>query len=119
MATIKLTDQLGLDLDAELGDTSALLKYARQLPSLKFQDLNLKQLGVLTLDQPALNSLSTGISFDEPVVLGDGAPSLTIAAGVTGSLKVIRTAGDLPGHGDPIELPADQCYLACDIEATA
>jgi len=112
MATINLTDQLGLNLDAELGDTSALLKYARKLPSLKFRDLDLKQLGGLTLDQPALRSLSTGISFDEPVVLGDGAPSLTVSAGVTGSLKIIRNAEGLPGHDDPIELPADQCYLA-------
>ena len=50
MPTIPLTDQLGLNLDAQLADASALLKYARQLPTLQLNDLDLKKIGGLTLD---------------------------------------------------------------------
>jgi hypothetical protein len=118
MPTIKLTDQFGLNLDAQLGDTSALLKYIRQLPSMRFEDVDLNKLAGLTLDQPALTSLSTGISFQDPVVLGEGAPALTVAAGVSGSLQIVRKAEDLPGHGDPIDLPDANCYVAFAIDAT-
>src|SRR5579872_1644398 len=101
MATIQISDQFGLTLDVQPADTSALLKYAQQLPSLQLQNLDLKKLAGLTLDQPAITSLSTGISFQAPLSLGDGAPALTVAAGVAGSLKVIHDAEDLPGHDDP------------------
>lgn len=119
MAAIQISDQFGLNLDAQPADTSALLKYARQLPSLRLQNLDLKKMGGLTLDEPALTSLSTGISFQDPLNLGDGAPALTVAAGVAGSFKLIHDADDLPVHGDPIDLPPDTRYLAFGIEATA
>src|SRR5215469_1993581 len=103
MATIHITDQFGLNVDAQLGDTSALLKYVKQIPSLQLQGLDLKKLGGLTLDQSPIKSLSTGISFQEPINLGDGTPALTVAAGVAGSLMVIADAVVLPGYDDPIE----------------
>ena len=119
MATIKLTDQFGLDLDVQPADTSALLKYAGQIPTLRLQDLDLKKVGGLTLDQPALTRLATGIAFQDPLTLGAGAPALTVAAGVSGSIQLLRDAKDLPAHDDPIELAADECYVAFAIEATA
>src|ERR1017187_3884783 len=88
MPTIKLTDQLGLDEEVTLADSSALLQYFRQVPSLRLDSLDLAKLGGLTLDQPALTSLSTGISFDKPIPIGAGAPDLSIQAGVHGSIAL-------------------------------
>ena len=119
MATIPVSDQFGLKLDVKPADTSALLKYAKQLPSLQLQNLDLKKLGGLTLDQPAIKALTTGLSFQEPLDLGDGAPALTVSAGIAGSFRVIADADGLPGHDDPIELDATARYVAVGIEATA
>jgi hypothetical protein len=118
MPTIALTDQFGLDVDAQPAPTSALLKYFQQLPSLRFDSLDLGKLGGLTLDQPAIQSLSTGVSFQDPVNLGDGAPALSVAAGAHASLKIICNAHDLPGQDQTIESRPDTCYVSLGIEAT-
>jgi hypothetical protein len=117
MATISVTDQLGLDVDAKPAPTSALLKYFQQLPSLKLDQLDLGKVGGLTLDQPAIHAFSTGVSFQKPVDLGDGAPSLSVGAGVHGSLAIISDADDLPG--DDQTMAPDTCYVSFGIEATA
>jgi len=119
MPTIPLTDQFGLTLDAKPAATSALLKYFEQLPSLRLDSLDLSKVGGLTLDQPAIQSLSTGLSFQNPVNLGQGLPTLTVAAGACASLKLITKPEDLPGHEDAPKPPAGTCHLALTIEATA
>ena len=119
MPTIKLTDQFGLYLDAQPAAASALLKYFQQLPSLRLDQLDLKKLGGLTLDEPAVRSLKTGVSFQNPVNVGAGAPELAIGTGVHGSIEIITDAGDLPGHDDAVDLPPDTCYVAFEMEATA
>jgi hypothetical protein len=115
--TITLTDRFGLDVDAQPAPTSALLKYFQQLPSLRFDTLDLGKLGGLTLDQPAIQSLSTGVSFQDPVNLGDGAP-LSVAAGANASFQIISDADDLPGQDQTMESRPDTCYVALGIEAT-
>jgi len=119
MATIPLTDKLGLELNAEPAETSALLKYVQQLPKLHLDSLDLSKIGGLTLDQPALTSLTTGVSFQDPITLSAGGPALTVAAGVSGSIGLIADVGGLPGNDDSMELAADACYLEFKIEATA
>jgi len=54
MPTIKLTDQFGLDIDAQPAPTSALLKYVQQIPSLRLDSLDLKKVGGMTLEQAAI-----------------------------------------------------------------
>jgi hypothetical protein len=115
MPTIALTDKFGLDIDAQLASTAALLQYVKQVPSLRFDDLDLKKVGGLTLDQPAIQSLSTGVSFQDPINFTGG--TFTASAGAHGSIKVICDADDLPGRDDSIDLPAGQCYLSFGIDA--
>lgn len=119
MPTISLTDKLGLDLDAQPAPTSALLKYFQQIPALRLDSLDLAQVGGLTLDQPALRSLTTGVSFQNPVSLGSGAPSLSIGAGVHGSIRLLTDADDLPGSGDLVTDLSDACYVCAEVEANA
>ncbi len=115
MPTIALTDKLGLDIDGQLAPTAALLQYVRQVPSLRFDDLDLKKLGGLTLDQPAIQSLATGVSFQNPVDFAGG--TFTASAGVHGSIKVTCDADDLPGRDGSMEVPAGDCYFSFGIEA--
>lgn len=116
MPTIPLSDELGLDVSAQLAPTATLLQYVQQVPSLRFDDLDLKKLGGLTLAQPAIQSLTTGVSFRNPVDFADA--TLTVGAGAHGSISVITDAYYLPGHDNSIELAADQCYFSFGIEAT-
>ena len=119
MATINLTDQLGLDVGTEAGDTSALLKYFKQLPSMRLDSLDLSKIGGLTLDRPALKALSTGLSFNDPIQLGDNGNTLTVDAGVHASLRFITDADDLPEEVSD-DKPADPvCYVSFRVEATA
>jgi len=122
MTTIKLTDQLGLDEDVTLADSSALLQYFRQLPSLRLDSLDLAKLGGLTLDQPALTSLCTGVSFDKPIPIGAGSPELSIQAGVHGSFALVKRA---PGTtsltdvlADDVDVPEGACYVCLGMDAS-
>jgi hypothetical protein len=118
MATIKLSDQFGLDINAQPAERSALLKYFQQLPALRFDSLDLSKVGGLTLDQPAVEALSSGLSFEKPVDLGEGAPALSVAAGAHASFAVITDVSDLPGHDDPVDNLANTCYVSFGIQAT-
>src|ERR1039458_5125864 len=113
MTTIKLTDQLGLDEDVTLAPSSALLQYFQQVPSLRLDSLDLAKLGGLTLDQPALTALSAGISFEQPIPIGAGAPNLSVQAGVHGSFALIKRApgtASLPDVlADDIDIPENAC----------
>ena len=67
MPTIKLTDQLGLTVDAEINPDSSIAKYIKDLSKLKFPNLNFEELKNVILDQVPVKSLNTGIEFEQPV----------------------------------------------------
>ncbi|HTT60752.1 MAG TPA: hypothetical protein VMG35_02895 [Bryobacteraceae bacterium] len=119
MATIKLTDQLGLDVDAQVPPSSSFLQYFKELPSLILNHVDLSKVGGLTLDQPAIQSLTSGISFAEPVGASDA--GLTIQAGLHGSLEFISRTPALETLPDvaaeTVEIPKDTCYVAFGVEA--
>jgi hypothetical protein len=119
MTTIKLTDQFGLDIDVQPSPDFSLPKYLQQVAALRFDSLDLTKLGGLTLDQPALQSLSTGLTLQGPISLGDGGTTLSAGGGTHASIKLITRASDLPGNDDSMKAPADVCYVAFGIEATA
>ncbi len=120
MPTIKLTDQTGWDVDVQPADFSALLKYFQQLPGLRLNTVDLSKVGGLTLDQPALTSLRTGVSFEEGIPVGEGTPDISIRAGLHASLSVIgRAPGaeSLAVSADDIEIAPGTCYLSFAIDA--
>src|SRR5258708_39931747 len=88
MPAIKLSDGFALNADVQLAPFSALLRYVKSLPSL-IAGTDLSRIGGLTLSDPAVTSLKTGLSFSQPIEFGQGAPALTIQAGVQGSISVI------------------------------
>ncbi len=122
MANIKLTDQFGLDVDVPPSTTSALRKYFQQLPPLKLENLDISKFGGLTLDQPIVASLTTGISFQDSIPVGTGAPDFSIQAGVHGSLALIgrtpatTTIPDLLAAD--VDIPEGTCYVLFAIDGS-
>ncbi len=125
MPSIKLTDQFGADVDVQLAPASALLAYAKQIPALVLQGADLKKAGGLTLDQPALTALTTGLSFSNPLELGEGAAELSIQAGVHGRFAILarRPGSDQlfasDAIGEDIEIPDGSCYVCAGLQASA
>src|SRR5512140_2520655 len=87
MPNIKLSDQAGLDIDVTPAPDSALLRYLQQIPSLKLDALDFKKIGGLTLAEPAVKSLASGVAFDQPVALGDRGLNLSIGVAAHASLQ--------------------------------
>jgi hypothetical protein len=122
MATIKLTDDLGLDADIQLAPFSSLLKYFQQLPALRLTNGDFSKAGGLTLDQPALTALTSGLSFANSVSIGPGANALSISAGAHGSLELIQptpTVANLPDvYSGDIGIAAGTCYVGLGVQAS-
>ena len=123
MPSIKITDRLGANIDAQLAPVSSLLKYVRDLPGLILQGGDIAQLEILKLNDPVVRSLAPSLSFQQPVSLGTGAAQLTIGADAGASFEVIsRTAQNTAlfapdDYGANIEIPAAACYVALGFHA--
>jgi hypothetical protein len=111
MATIKITDQLGATVDAQLGSTSAWLKYARGAADMLLAGTPISQLQTLKLSEPSIRSLNAGLAFKEPVSLGSGVPPLNIGANAGISFRLVQGAVE-------DEAPPDgTCYAALGFNA--
>ncbi|MCM3869867.1 MAG: hypothetical protein ND895_04070 [Pyrinomonadaceae bacterium] len=121
MPSIKLTDQVGVDVEVELKENSAIAKYLKDLSKLKLSKLQFEDLKNIPLDQVPLKTLETGITFEQPIGLGVDDTELTIAAGVSGGLKLLSAKDkqlfDTEVFGDPITIRDDQIYVGA--QATA
>ncbi len=115
MPTIRLSDQLGAVVEVQPAETSALLRYFRALPDLALRNGDLTQAAGLTLDQPAVRSFKTGLSFKDKIDLGNGL-DLSVRAGADGSFSV-----EGPPHlfGDDVEIPESGCYTRLAFDASA
>jgi hypothetical protein len=121
MPTIKLTDQVGLEVDAELNKDAALAKYLKDAAAFKFQKIDFASLQKIPLDQAPVKSVDTGIDFKQKVGLGVDNTELTIAAGVSGGLK-LHTARDKQlfdpdVFGDQIPIHDGEIFLSAHLQA--
>ena len=121
MPTIKLTDQVGLEIAAELNKDSALAKYLKDAAAFKFPKIDFASLQKIPLDQAPVKSVDTGIEFKQKVGLGVDNTELTIAAGVSGGLK-LHTAKDEQlfdpdVFGDPIAIHDGEIFLSAHAQA--
>src|SRR5579872_3098241 len=118
MATIKITDQFGLDIAAQTAPWSTLVKYVLQVPTLRLDNLDLGKLGGLTLDDPAIRLVTTGVSFQNPFDLTAAGTTLGVSAGAHGSLQIIKDADDLPGDTST-GIRQDTVYVSVGLKTTA
>jgi hypothetical protein len=122
MPTVPLTGDLGLDANVTLAPFSSLLKYFQQLPALRLSNGDFSKAAGLTLDQPALTAVSSGISFDKAVASGPDGSTLSISAGLHGSLALFQRTPALTALpdviADDIEIVDGTCYVAFGIDAS-
>lgn len=121
MPTISLTDQLGVEIDVAFADDSALGKYMKDLKEFKFSEVKFSPLENMPLDQVPLKSLTTGITFEQPVDVGIDGAEMKIGAGASGTFKLLsakdRQLFDPDTFGDPIPISANQIWLAMGVSA--
>jgi hypothetical protein len=122
MPTIKLTDQLGASVDAQINPDSTIAKYIKDLSKLKFPKLNFEELKNVTLDQAPVKVLQTGIEFEQPVNIGVDDTEMKIGAGVSGSLTLFSAKDeqlfDPEVFADPIKIGPNQIYVGFGTSVT-
>jgi hypothetical protein len=124
LPSINITDQLALNITAELAPFASWLKYAGELPGMLLTGSDLSQLPLLRLSDPAVQSLQPALSFQKPLGLGTSGVQLIIGAEAGGSFQVIprtlsRTAlFPEDDYGEAIEIPEGLCYVALGFGAT-
>ncbi len=123
MPTIKITDQFGVSVDAQLGPASAWLAYARGMGGMLLSGATVSQIQTLKLMDPPVRSLSPGLTFQQPVSLGTGMPQLTIGANAGASFRVVQRTPEnallFPpdDFGENLEIPAGTCYAVLGCKA--
>ncbi len=88
MPTISLRDDLDLDIEVEPNDTSAFVKYFKVIPELITRNRKLRDFAPLKLDDPAVTSFQSSLSFGQPVPIGVQDIDLTIKAGANGAINI-------------------------------
>jgi len=119
MASIKLTD--GLNLDFTPNPASSFEKYLTTpgiefVPAAAFAAAWTKK-----LSEVGAEAVTAGLSFKRKLELGNGAPELTIGAGVRARTAVFGKAGKdiFAGEflGDEVKTPAGKAYVSFGFEA--
>jgi len=118
MANIQLTDNFALNEDVKLASFCSLLKYFQQIPAIRLNNGALSKMGGLTLDDPAVTSVSLGLSLDKKIPIGPDSTTVCITAEVDGSLELVRrtpTATSLPGGA---EIAEGTCAVGFCVQGT-
>ena len=120
MPSINLTDNVGVEVNAELNENGALAKYLQGLSKLKFAGFKFSDIASVPLDQAPLNSLESGLTFSQPIAVG-GNSELKIEAGASGGIKLYSAKDeqlfDPDVYGDPVPINANQFYVGIDTTA--
>ena len=112
MPSIPISDGLSVTADAELAPWSALAQYAQDFPKLVASGADLSRWQLLTLSDPAVQSLDTGLDLARPVPLANGAPALTLGGDAAVHFEILTGAMFSPDvYGDNIAIPAGQCAV--------
>src|SRR5437764_13513512 len=106
MPTIPIAAGLSLQADAQLAPWSSLQKYASDIPQLLASPADFARWQLLTLSDPAVTELETGVAFEKPVWLTGGAATLRFGADAGGRFAVLTGAMFAPVVcGRPVPVP--------------
>lgn len=120
MPAIPISDGVSVTANAQLAPWSVLARYAQDLPSLVTTAAPLAAWRSLTLSDPAVRSLDTGLSVQRPVALGASAASLTLCGDGAVHFDILTGAMFSPDHyGDNLAIADGECALRIGLTANA
>lgn len=120
MPTIRVSDNLGLDLKITPDPGSAIAKYLRNASLELAPAAALTGALNVTLDQAPFQQFSAGLAFKDAVEVGAGDSELTIAAGATCSLGIYQKGSKIAAehYRAPVTVPDGQAYIGLGVRAT-
>src|SRR5690349_18609438 len=101
MATLHLTDNFGLVIDATLDPGAALAKYLKNPQALVAALRNLKPIQDLRVGDDPFQSDTIGVAFTQPVALGSTGVELTINPSLTGTISISKGSMLFDADADP------------------
>ena len=119
MATIKLTDQFGLNVDVVTDPLAGFGKYFKDAVAVVANGFDLSRFSGLDLLNPAITSFQTGLTFDRTI------GPVEAQAGLNGTLGVFvpdRDHGALfesDEYGDDLPVAPDERYVSIGLTASA
>ena len=121
MPTLKLTDNVGLVIDATLSADATFAKYLKSPSELIGVLTTVKPIQDLRISDDPFQSQSAGIAFTEPITLGATGAELSIKPSLTGSLSITKGptlfSTDTDAFREVIPIPAQQAYLSAALTA--
>lgn len=117
MATIQLTDGFGLNVSITPAK-GALSKYFQNLPNLSVLKTDLAQIANENLTNPAITKIQSGLTFSDPINIGQPSVELKVGATGSGSLSIFvppkdgAPLFDLDVFGDDIKVGTNQRYVS-------
>jgi len=118
MPTVKVSDGINAALDVTPSMNSALIKYFKNLSDFSIEGAKLALKSGVTLADPALTSVTTGVSFAQPIDIGTDQAELKVGGGLSGSLAIFVPHGPTPKlfspdpFEDPIPVAPDDRYVS-------
>src|SRR5215467_9270709 len=101
MATLHLTDNFGLVIDATLDPGSAFAKYLKSPQAVIGALRNLKPIQDLRISDDPFQSKIIGVAFTQPVALGSTGVELTINTSLTGTICISNGPALFDAGADP------------------
>jgi hypothetical protein len=124
VATFKITDGINADLEVTPNEGSALVKYFKRVSDLSIDGALLALRSGVTLADPAIQTVTVGVNFAQPLDVGTDKVALKIGGGFSGSLGVFKPDGansklfDPDPYEDPIPVAPDERYVSFGVMAS-
>lgn len=121
MSVIKIGDNFGLVIDVSPSITSVFSKYLKSPGDVLGLLGNAKAIASLQVGQDPFETQSIGLSFNEPVKLGNTGVELTISPQLVGTVGISKGKSLFDSDTDPfrdsIPIPANQAFVSVGLKA--
>src|SRR5262249_6889333 len=121
MATLNLTDNFGLVIDATLDPGSALARYLKNPQAIIGALRNPKPIQDLRISDDPFQSQTIGVAFTQPIALGTTGVELTINPSIAGTIGISKGSALFDADSDPfresVSIPPQGAYLGAALTA--
>jgi hypothetical protein len=119
MADLQITDEFGLNTSLQLRDDSPLAK--AKLTHLASITQSLKDEIDKPIDQTSLKDVTFGVDCSIPQALIGSSASITVGAGVSGAILILRPVDKTLFPDDtfaPVPISPDQCWIGVELDVS-